>query len=196
MIADWRRFQVHKSLFLKAILLNVLIAGCAQQNAKPTFDTLDFTAVGKIGVRAAERGYSARFRWQQQGQRYAVEVWGPLGQGRTLLEGNPQLMTVSRGDKVLAQGDPVQVMQTHLGWSVPVGILPAWLQGAAADQLSVQAPQTDEQGRLVGFEQAGWQVSFSRFREFAQKISPAKIIAARGEQKVTVALQSVAAGWQ
>ena len=94
MIADCLVNSVHKSLFLQAILLVLLLSGCAS-GPRIAQENWDFWASGKLAVRNAEEGHSARFNWRQLGGEYDIDVWGPLGQGRTQLVGDAQLMTVS-----------------------------------------------------------------------------------------------------
>ena len=162
MIADWCLKAVDKSLILNGISILLLASGCAVQPL-PVDSDLMFVAVGKFGIKDEETGYSARYSWRHYRHGYDIEVWGPLGQGRTLLRGDTQLMQVRRGDEILAQGAPEEVMLANLGWTVPIAVLPAWIQGFPATQLPHAAAVLDDEGRYLAFDQAGWQVSLQRY---------------------------------
>jgi outer membrane lipoprotein LolB len=177
--------SVHKSLFFHVILASLALAGCVSNEPKGAVDW-DFWASGKLAVRDAAGGHSARFNWRQLGGRYDIEVWGPLGQGRTQLFGDNQQMTVTRGERVLDKGHPHEVMGRHLGWTFPVDALPAWLRGEPYSALALSLVSQDGDGRIDGFHQAGWTVDFERFIAYEQGIRPGRITATRGDYRVRV----------
>lgn len=189
MIADWYAGAVHKSLILKAIFLVLVVAGCAVQPL--VLDPgVDFRVTGKFGVRDGDDGYSARFTWAQSFDAYDIEVWGPLGQGRTRLSGDSNRMTVLQGEEVLAVGTPEEVMAASLGWSVPIGVLPAWIRGRPHRQLAFGEVVRDAEDRFVEFVQAGWQVELSRYAD--EEENPGRIVATRGDRRVTVIVRDYA----
>jgi len=159
----------------------------------PVDPGLAFAADGKFGIKDDESGYSARFSWRHYRHGYDIEVWGPLGQGRTLLRGDAAVMQVRRGELILAKGAPEQVMLANLGWAVPIAVLPAWIQGFPATELPHAAAQLDSEGRYTAFDQAGWQVSLQRYtsRTSAPEglTTPARIVASNGARKVTVVVR-------
>lgn len=187
MIADCGRNNlVAKSLILNSILSLLLLAGCV---AKPPATDLDlqFQIVGKIGVKQGQKGYSANFDWRQQTRnRYVIEVWGPLGQGRTQLEGDLVSMQVSRGGQLLALGPPEEVMQAHLGWSIPLDVLPSWIRGRPAVQWAVNDVRYDDDGEYALFSQASWSVALSRFAQRESLRTPSRVIASQNDKKITV----------
>ncbi len=142
---------------------------------------------GKLSIRLEEQGHTANFRWQQTGENYLIEVWGPLGQGRTTLQGDPASMQVIRGGEVLAEGPVEAVMMANLGWTIPVEVLPAWLQGGGAANPPASILETDEEGRILALEQVGWRVEFARFNENG----PRRIVATSGQRKVVAAVREI-----
>lgn len=150
-------------------------------------DELNFQILGKIGVKQAGDGFSANFDWRQHTQaRYEIDVWGPLGQGRTQLKGDQGAMQVSRGDQVLALGQPDEVMLAHLGWSIPLDVLPAWIRGVPAAQYGVDDRRFDDQGRFVEFTQAGWAVTLDRYDQRKDIMTPGRIKASQADKTITV----------
>ncbi len=167
----------------------LLASGCASQPL--LLDPgVDFRVAGKFGIRDGSDGYSARFTWSQSRESYDIEVWGPLGQGRTQLRGDSARMAVLQGGEVVVEGAPEEVMYASLGWSVPIGVLPAWIRGTPHRQLGFDQAATDADGRYTEFVQADWQVSLSRYGEAGEY--PGRIVATNGPRRVTVIVRNFA----
>ena len=144
-------------------------------------------------MRDAERGTSLRFVWEQAATRYRVEVWGPLGQGRTQLLGDPGNMRITRGVELLAEGDPKAIMQAQLGWQVPMGFLPAWIRGEPFASEPFVDGQRDGANRFARFQQAGWAVELNDYEKRASNdATPTRIVATRGPRKITVVVREFA----
>lgn len=148
----------------------------------------DFAVEGKLSVKNAERGQSARFRWQTWPRHLHVEVWGALGQGRTTFTGSSRRLKVLRAGEVLDQGPAQAVMRRHLGFAVPVDVLGGWLRGEPGPDSQVL--KVDEDQRPLHFLAAGWEVEFSRYKQDSPD-QPGRIRAVRPPYTVTVAIRSV-----
>lgn len=175
--------------YLFFIVICSLLSACAGR-MEPLLAAVEFTVEGKLAVSQNGRNQAANFRWRQTGPQFDVEVWGILGQGRTRLTGQSQHLVIQRGGVLLASGSAAEVMQTHLGFILPVDVMWAWLQGhAASDTNKLELGDNDE---LVGFEEYGWHVDLARYRSFDdadRRTRPSRIVATRGTQKVTVAIR-------
>lgn len=172
------------------------LGGCVARAPAPV-ETWDLTVRGKIALRDGSEGFSARFAWRQVGEAYDVQVWGPLGQGRVRLQGDRHSMQIYRGETLLDAGPPERVMQRHLGWTVPVAVIPAWLHGRPWQSgVSVEPPiedATPPQERR--FEELGWQVRMSRFAPSSPQdmtaqalFTPRRIVATRQNRKITLSV--------
>ncbi|MEM6708954.1 MAG: lipoprotein insertase outer membrane protein LolB [Pseudomonadota bacterium] len=153
------RIRAQSGLLLAAALT---LSACAGR--PPALQTAaDFSANGKLTVRGAAGNLSARFAWQQLGDAYDVEVWGPFGQGRRRLQGNPAELKVLTGDdRVLLSGPPEDIVEQSLGFALPLAALRYWIQGQASPDYGLSAVQRDAvSGELSSFEQAGWRVAFA-----------------------------------
>ena len=150
----------------------------------------DFRLRGKIGVRDPSPtggSFSASFDWIQAGDAFAIELWGPLGQGRTRLTGDAKTLTVTGPHGATAVGEsPEALMQEHLGWSAPVDVLQYWVRGRLAPGQRAAALDRDADGRLTGFKQLGWAVELSRWQESAAGPLPGRIRATRHGRRITV----------
>ena len=174
----------HNLLFLNMFLLVVVtLGGCATVHRAP--DGADFWVTGKVGVREGSENYSARFSWHQSGPHYEIGLWGPLGQGRTYLKGDANYLEIvgANGDLVLA-GHPETVMYEHLNWSLPLDVLPFWMQGRPSPAAAVEDRVNDDGGRLTGFKQLGWEVSYDRYHDDSRASLPGRITARKPGYRV------------
>ncbi|MDE0659810.1 MAG: lipoprotein insertase outer membrane protein LolB [Gammaproteobacteria bacterium] len=178
------------TLFLIILLPSTLLSACAV--LPPLGDGLaaDFRLRGKIGVRdqsSPAGSFSASFDWIQAGDAFAIELWGPLGQGRTRLTGDDEALTVTDAHGVtLAGKSPEALMQEHLGWSAPVHVLQYWIRGRLAPGQNATALERDADGHLTRFEQLGWAVELSRWRQSAAGTFPSRVRATRHDRRITV----------
>lgn len=171
--------QVTKSTAVITIVSALLLTtGC--QSIKPTSATAgttpivqtqkldNFTINGKIGITIPEsvsqnsgaQGGSAFYAWGQQQDRFAIELIGALGIGKTNIEYDGKTATlVSEKTGTLTADDPETLLQKATGWQAPISQLPYWISGRSAP--SDRAPQVDNQGRLVSSVNGDWSANFT-----------------------------------
>lgn len=125
-----------------------------------------FTINGKIGIstpataQAPAQAGSAFYAWAQQGDRFAIELIGALGIGKTNIEYNGQTATlVSEKTGSMTASNPDELLKKATGWQVPISQLPYWISGKPAPSDSGQ--QVDEAGRLVAAINGDWTASFT-----------------------------------
>ncbi len=152
-------------------MLCLAVAGCAGLPSTPeTPET--FVITGKVGVREADESFSASLLWHQKGEGFEIDLWGPLGQGRVKLVKKDGEIRLESDKGVLAQGEPETVMRAHLGWSLPLAVLPAWVQGGPVDGVPVTGLTQDPAGRVQRFEQLGWHVVLERYQSVSADTDP------------------------
>lgn len=136
------------------------------QSAEQPNKLESFNITGKIGVTTAAsdstgaQGGSAFYAWGQQNDRFAIELIGALGIGKTNIEYNGQSATlVSEKTGTLNAVDPETLLKKATGWQAPISQMPYWISGRPAP--SDSAPQLDGQNRLVSSVNGEWRASFS-----------------------------------
>ena len=136
------------------------------QNAEQPKKLESFNITGKIGVTTpasdstGTQGGSAFYAWGQQNDRFAIELIGALGIGKTNIEYNGQTATlVSEKTGTLTADDPETLLKKATGWQAPISQMPYWISGRPAP--SDSAPQMDEQNRLVSSVNGEWTASFT-----------------------------------
>lgn len=149
-------------LFL--LLFFMALGGCAAL-PRPAPAEGGFNLRGKLGVVYGEESFSAQFLWRQQAQAFTIDLWGPLGQGRVQLIGTDRRLALREADGTLiSEGPPGVVMREHLGWTLPLDVLPLWVRGQPAPDRPVSDRVLDDDGRLASFRQLGWRVTLERYR--------------------------------
>lgn len=125
-----------------------------------------FNITGKIGVttpgkdNSGNQGGSAFYAWGQQNDRFAIELIGALGIGKTNIKYNGQTATlVSEKTGTLTAADPETLLKKATGWQAPISQMPYWISGRPAP--SDSAPQLDDQNRLISSVNGEWQANFS-----------------------------------
>ena len=165
------RVACFRPLSLALALACLLIAGCAGLPGPPeTPET--FVLTGKVGVREANESFSANLLWHQMGEAFEIDLWGPLGQGRVKLVKKDGEITLESDKGVLARGEPEAVMQAHLGWSLPLEVLPAWVQGGPVAHIPATELSEDAAGRVLSFQQLGWNVQLERYQSVPVAAEP------------------------
>ena len=152
-----------------------------------------FTINGKIGITIPEsvsqnsgaQGGSAFYAWGQQQDRFAIELIGALGIGKTNIEYDGKTATlVSEKTGTLTADDPETLLQKATGWQAPISQLPYWISGRSAP--SDRTPQVDSQGRLISSTNGDWSADFTY--NGTEKL-PNKIIAIQPQgQKVVMTI--------
>ena len=125
-----------------------------------------FNITGKIGVTmpandtTGAQGGSAFYAWGQQDDRFAIELIGALGIGKTNIEYDGQTATlVSEKTGSLTANDPETLLKKATGWQAPISQMPYWISGRSAP--SDSAPETDAQQRLISSVNGEWTANFT-----------------------------------
>ena len=141
-----------------------------------------FDLRGRFSVSQDGRAQSGNFFWRQFAAGFEVDLWGPLGQGRARLIGAGGGLTLvdARGVAVF-DGDAEALMRRELGWSAPLAAFSAWVTGRPAPSWPVRV-----HGRGA-FEQLGWRVAVTAWRDVGGQALPGRIEATRRGVRIVVA---------
>jgi outer membrane lipoprotein LolB len=178
------------------VFLTLWLSGCAAlrgPGALPALEPGGFELRGKLGVSDAAESFSARFLWRQQGPDFNIDLWGPFGQGRVQLIGDERELTLLDGDgAVITRGPHETVMRRNLGWSLPLRVLPAWVQGRPDAHWPAREEIRDDAGHLTAFSQLDWEVQLERFARpdgvSTDRELPYRVTAQRGPYRVRLAI--------
>ncbi len=118
---------------------------------------------GKIAVKAGSKGGHASLRWDRDAPIQHIELFGPLGGGRVVIDTDADgahLKDTKGGD---SRGDSVaKLIEQRLGWPLPFDLLPSWLRGLPAGPGA--KIQWNDLGRIQRMNDSGWQVSYPQYQ--------------------------------
>ena len=180
-------------MFSKCLAILLVLAthlGCSSLTPRPDVDDFGadgFAVSGRLGVNRGTDGFSSSFLWRFADPDFDIELWGPLGQGRTRIEGRGDAVTIVEGNgTVHHERDTAQTMERWLGVSVPVSALVHWLRGEPAPE-SPAADQRFDGGDRTHLAQLEWELDFTGYRDVAGGGRvPSRIVARRGDVQVTL----------
>lgn len=194
---------------LLAPTLAVLLAGCAGLASQETVEgpgnaqdwkthkaqisEIDGWQInGKIGIRAPQDSGSGTLFWLQRQDYFDIRLSGPLGRGATRLTGRPDAVAL----EVAGQGrfeaeSPEALVESQLGWQLPVSNLLWWIRGLPAPD-SRSHVELDGNGRLAHLQQDGWDVQYLDYSDENGFALPSRIKLAGRDLQITLVVKD----WQ
>lgn len=149
-------------------------------------------ALGRVGVINGQDGWHANFEWAQQDPGYRIDLVGPLGQGRVLIESDGHTVAIQTQDgQRRTAPDPDTLLEQTLGVRLPVGGLRYWLRGLP-EPGPTTAVHIDANGRLTQLEQNGWLIDYPSYTSVAAQELPNRITARRQDLSVKLIVEQ----WQ
>ena len=199
--------KLMRNLLIPALAL--LMAGCAglgpQESVEGSGSAEDWKAhkaqissidgwqiSGKIGIQAPQDSGSGTLFWLQRQDYFDIRLSGPLGRGATRLTGRPDAVAL----EVAGQGryeaeSPEALIESQLGWQLPVSNLLWWVRGLPAPD-SRSRVQLDADGRLARLQQDGLDVEYLGYSEEDGYSLPSRIKLAGRDLKITLVIKD----WQ
>jgi outer membrane lipoprotein LolB len=185
------------------LLLLVTISGCQTfgRHQPPAADKVTaeqqvllsrlvrWQAQGKLKVVVKAGREFASFDWQQSGQNYAINFFGPLGYGSSWLKRTSKGVTLeSPGHPVRFAATPEALLQQAVGWQAPISELQYWIKGLPAPAAKLESAAVGIGGIYTGFVQRGWQLTFSGHRLESGLWLPGRLVAERQGVVVTLVM--------
>ena len=185
--------------FIRIVLgiTTLLLGACSQLQPAPS-NSDDFTpnmAIqhwqlrGKMGIRYDGNAASPYLNWLQCGDAFDIRLSGPLGQGAAHLYGDQQQATLKTSDQqTFSAPSARELLSRQLGWEIPVSQLQYWIRG-------IPDPALASTPNAQGFQQLGWQLSYSKQRSYTQPSTakpyplPGKVVAIHPRLKLTLILK-------
>jgi len=188
--------------WLAPLVLAGVLAGCAiPLSVDSTLDRVwtarqaelsrlsRWQATGRIGVVSGEEGWHASFQWGQEQASYRIDLIGPLGQGRVLIQGDSERVSIQTQDGQRREApDPDTLITEALGIRLPVSGLRYWLRGLP-EPGPVTGLQSDAEGRLSRLEQNGWIIDYADYAPAAAYQLPTRIVARRQDLSVKLVIE-------
>lgn len=147
---------------------------------------------GKIGIKLGGKAKSANIEWRNHRKGYAIQIHGAFGLGSAELKKSGRKVTLKTKSTNVSAYSHEQLLEQHLGWSMPVSDLKHWIKGLPAPTSTPEEMTLNEQGLLTELTQSGWEIRFDRYQKQQGYTLPGKIIATHERLKITL----IAKSWQ
>ena len=144
---------------------------------------------GRLAVSDEKDGGSGTLRWQQSAGDNRLDFHGALGRGAWVLESDDESARLQMADgRVYKDRSLKGLVESQLGWSVPVDDLSWWVRGLEAPGGTDQR-NMGEDGELTELKQSGWVIEFTRYREHSGVLLPGKLVARQDDKTVKLAVR-------
>lgn len=170
------------------ITLSLALVGCVSKPIDVDPALLEERFKARAAIRYGEEGGSGQLFGMRTTDGYRFEFFGALGQGHWRLTQNSRGAEFVAADGVVERAASAELlMQRRLGWHVPVRAFWSWATGRPVADEAVANRRLDDNGRLLGFEQAGFDVSFDDWVEVEPGLwRPQRIVIRRASLSVRI----------
>ncbi|MEZ5590155.1 MAG: lipoprotein insertase outer membrane protein LolB [Gammaproteobacteria bacterium] len=142
---------------------------------------------GRLAAINGNESWPASVRWEQNQQIYAVDLIGPLGQGRISVRGDASSVELSTGQERLQARDPDALLAQATGLQVPISGLKYWIRGIP-DPATPARIERNADGRIARLEQNGWRIDYPNWIQEQGIDLPKRIQAVQDALKVNIAI--------
>lgn len=143
---------------------------------------------GKIGIRTEDDGGSAYIDWSQSFDSFYILLSGPLGQGSTIISGNPFGARLQNAEGDFISESPEQLVLDHTGWEIPINHLLYWIKGIPAP-FGQPTITYNQHGTVDTMEQDGWALMYDRYGVALNQTLPQRIKISKNGLKVTLVIK-------
>ncbi|MDH5184186.1 MAG: lipoprotein insertase outer membrane protein LolB [Gammaproteobacteria bacterium] len=142
---------------------------------------------GRIAIRSYDQAVNANLHWKQDGDVFAIEITGPLGQGGVSLHGERGTVRLISGDVDEVASDAQELLFLHTGYVVPIDALKYWIRGLPQPNGGSQH-SLDDQGRLAQLSQDQWKVRFRAYELYQAHSLPKKVFVDNHQLSVRIVI--------
>jgi outer membrane lipoprotein LolB len=145
---------------------------------------------GKVAIRHKNEGWQAGLRWQQQNERFNIEILDPIGRKIAQIRGDLEMVKLKTSKGQSAQAPNAEaLMRELLGWSLPVSGMRYWVLGIPDPRTNVAQLQLDDDGRIVQLKQGAWDVSYQYYTSTAGVDLPARMTLTSGRLRLILVVR-------
>jgi len=154
----------------------------------------NYISNGVIGIIHNGKAESASFYWQQNGDKFSLRVYGPLGFGAVKVEGDSRTIVFTDKDgKANKVSDVRAYMQQNFGWYIPIKLLQKWLQAIPEIHSEFTSTLYKNTKLIKILEQFGWNINYSGYSLLdGEYILPSKLRMTRDN----ISVKMVVKNWQ
>lgn len=194
---------------LIALLVATTLSGCSLFNTYEDISALDlkhynwastkqaihaqthWSLIGKIGIRTPDDSLTIAINdWTQKNDNFEINLSSTFfGLGASTLEGNSNFVTLSEsGEPPIRSEHPNTLMQTTLGFPLPITYLSYWVKGLPVPDL-VAKIKFNKQGLPLTIRQDQWNLHFSNYHLEHGIPLPGKIKLEQNDTRIILAIK-------
>lgn len=135
-----------------------------------------FSITGRMAVQTEKRGFSGSLRWKhtEDGDHFAL--YSPLGAQVADIQSTADGVTLVTNDRKTYKADTAEtLLQTTMGWSLPLTGLSDWILGRPTSSPH-EIVASDAQGRLTRLKQDGWDIEYASYKTVDGTDLPGKVL--------------------
>lgn len=130
---------------------------------------------GRVGVRRDDESWQASLVWEHFRDLEHLMLSGPFGQGAFDIEFTQQHIRITHADgKIEESSDPQSLLESALGFSVPVAAFRYWILGLEYPS-EVFDSEHDPFGKLMRVKQLGWECQYQEYQSVLNFSIPKKL---------------------
>ena len=139
---------------------------------------------------APKESNSASFTLNDYGEDFSLTISGPFGVGSTTITQMQNQITLRHQGQEYLYSSLYELDQS-LTFKIPFQHLRYWLLGSPSP-LAQHPSVVYQDEQIIGFQQAEWQLHFSKFEQVDTMRLPKKIIATSGDTRIKLIIKQ----WQ
>ncbi|OGT63885.1 MAG: outer membrane lipoprotein LolB [Gammaproteobacteria bacterium RIFCSPHIGHO2_12_FULL_45_9] len=145
---------------------------------------------GSLSIAHGGENSIASYRWREINlSQYQIDLYGALNLYHTIIAGTPKGVTLWQSNRVHQDAStPEELVQSVLGWPLPVSNLMYWVRGLPAPDDTATGAIFGPSGRLEGLDQDGWHIEWLRYTPVQGRDLPALLRLTRPDWQVKVSI--------
>jgi len=174
-----------KILKTVTVILTIILTACAtltdydKRKGARALKNHQWQLTARIGIITkgpqGTQSYSGNLYWQQNKEKYNIEIRGPLGIGVTKITGNKNKINITTPQGNYSSNNPEKMLKQTLGWNIPLTQARYWITARHDPQKPTPQKKHDEKGNLTQQTQPPWQISYQKYKPTILGTLPEKL---------------------
>ena len=168
-----------------------------KQRQRLLLNDVNWNLKSKVALRFRDENASFGLIWAQRAvQRYVMQITNPVTGGLVakLSRDKSGVSLLSDDGKTYRDSDEERLVQRQVGIVLPLKGMQYWARGLASPRYKTEKLTLDAYGRPQSIQQAGWNISYSRYLSNKSNAMPGKVVITRAKDNVY--LKMIAKQWQ
>ena len=155
-----------------------------EQRDRDLAELTTWSIQGRFSLIAESESWTGMLSWQRHGDRYAIQLSSPLGQGMIRLSGASNAAILELGDGRRYQDASAETLfKDRLGWEFPLTSLLHWITGRPQRAEEYSFELTPD-GKIIRLHQQRWIVLYQQYYDKLTPELPRKISLSNSDLRI------------